>query len=508
MVALSASGTAFSASLERLVMPGPVIQGHAKLENDCSNCHRAFVATEQPALCMDCHKEISADVRALTGFHGRVAKDQPQLLCKNCHTEHKGRGANVVDLDRSSFDHGRTNFPLHGGHTGRDCAACHIEGKSFRDAPVECVGCHDDAQPHMKRLGDDCADCHSEDRAWRAVEFDHSTTAFELRGAHAKVICKTCHVDEVWKDLPKTCVACHSADDVHRGSRGTNCASCHNTTKWSGATFDHLKHTGFALVGRHHDLVCDACHLDHMAIKTPPKNCNGCHSADDAHRGRFGSDCAQCHGESTWENTFDHLAKTGFALRGAHSTVVCESCHRGALTDDLPKTCMGCHEDDDPHNRRYPACEACHGVVTWHSVAFDHGFTTFPLIGMHASAACESCHTKLDFTGVSKGCGDCHADRDFHHGALGRGCGLCHNPNGWDRWQFDHDKQTTYPLTGGHHDVECAACHKAAMSDKVTLSRACIACHAKDDKHDGRFGANCGRCHTTDSFSRPLPLNR
>ena len=38
-------------------MPGPVIKGHADLENNCSNCHRAFVAAEQPALCMDATKK-------------------------------------------------------------------------------------------------------------------------------------------------------------------------------------------------------------------------------------------------------------------------------------------------------------------------------------------------------------------------------------------------------------------------------------------------------------------
>ena len=501
-------GAAFAASLERLVMPGPVIKGHADLENDCSNCHRAFVASEQPALCMDCHKEIRADVTSLTGFHGRIAKEQPQLLCKNCHTEHKGRDADIVGLDRATFDHDRTDFPLRGGHVGRDCGACHAAGKAFRDAPTECVACHRDAQPHMQRLGDRCGQCHAEDRAWTDVRFDHSKTAFDLRGAHIDVACKSCHVDEVWKGLAKTCVACHSADDVHRGSRGTDCAACHNTVKWTGAGFDHMKQTGFALVGRHKDLVCNACHLDNMAVKKPPTRCIGCHSADDRHHGRFGTDCAQCHGVVKWTTTFDHLAKTGFALNGAHEPLQCESCHRGALTDALPKTCIGCHKKDDPHAGRYQACEGCHSESSWHAVAFDHGFTTFPLIGMHATAACEACHTKLDFTGVSQVCGDCHADRDYHKGSFGRDCGKCHNPNGWDRWQFDHDTQTTYPLTGAHHGVECAACHKAPLTNKVTLSRACASCHAKDDAHDGRFGTDCSRCHTTESFKTPVLGNR
>lgn len=246
---------ALGASLERLVMPGPVIAAHADLENDCSNCHKVFAAGEQTALCLDCHKEIAADVTSKTGMHGLLAKDTPQLVCKDCHTEHKGRDADVVGLVRSAFDHDRTDFPLRGAHAGRDCAACHAAGKPWRDAPSTCVACHGDEQPHQKRLGDDCAGCHSEERKWPDVRFDHSKTSFPLRGAHADVVCASCHVDEVWKGLPKTCVSCHSGDDVHRGSRGTNCASCHNTTKWSGAVFDHLKETGYALVGRHDELV-------------------------------------------------------------------------------------------------------------------------------------------------------------------------------------------------------------------------------------------------------------
>ena len=366
---------------------------------------------------------------------------------------------------------------------------------------MQCVACHGEQQPHKKRLGDDCGSCHSEDRRWPDVRFDHSKTDFPLRGAHTDVACAACHVDEVWDGLPSKCVSCHSSDDVHRGSRGSDCGKCHTTTKWSGAAFDHKAETGFALLGRHADLACAACHLDNMAVKKPPKSCVGCHSADDQHRGRFGTDCGDCHGVKTWKNEYDHRAETGYALTGAHEQLTCESCHTGALSDPLPKTCVGCHRDDDPHGGRYDACDSCHSTSTWHAVTFDHGFTNFPLIGIHATAACEACHTDLQFNDVSHQCGDCHADRDYHKGAFGKDCGQCHNPNGWDRWQFDHDRQTNYPLTGAHRGLECGACHKTPMGERITLSQACSACHVADDVHKGQFGIDCGRCHTTESFS-------
>ncbi len=508
IISLVAPSLADAASVERLVMPGPVIEGHADLESECSNCHKAFVAGEQTALCLDCHKDVAADVAEHAGLHGTLAVATPQLICKSCHTEHKGRAADIVGLNRNLFDHDRTDFPLLGAHAGRDCAACHEVGKPFRDAPSSCVGCHGKQQPHHERLGEDCGLCHSETRRWPDVRFDHATTDFPLTGAHVDAVCGSCHVNEVWKDLPSSCVACHSGDDVHRGTRGGKCGSCHNTTRWSGAKFDHFEETGFALEGRHSEIVCAACHLDNMAIKQPPKTCVGCHSADDDHSGRFGSDCGHCHGVATWETRYDHLAETGFALLGVHENLSCTSCHKGALTDALPTTCVGCHDKDDPHHGRQRACDSCHTVVSWHSVAFDHGFTQFPLIGMHASAACEACHSNLEFADTSQVCGDCHGKRDYHKGALGPACGTCHNPNGWDRWQFDHDKQTTYPLTGGHADLECAACHKVPLHDKVILSRACISCHVTDDVHDGRFGTDCGRCHSTESFTDTALLGR
>jgi hypothetical protein len=508
IVAAALAGQVAAATLERLVMPGPVIAGHADLEDDCSNCHKAFVAGEQTALCLDCHTEIATDVTARQGFHGALAKAQGQLVCKTCHTEHKGRDADIVGFNPDAFDHDLTDFPLRGAHGGVDCAACHKAGKPFRDAASTCVACHGEQQPHRQRLGDDCAGCHDEQRRWLDVRFDHSKTEFPLRGAHTDVVCASCHVDEVWDRLPKTCVSCHSGGDVHRGSRGNNCGKCHDPKAWTGAAFDHAAETGFALRGRHATLACSACHLEGMAMQRPPKDCNGCHSADDAHRGRFGTDCGVCHGEKSWKNQFDHLAATGYALLGAHETLTCESCHKSALTDPLPKTCVGCHQDDDPHGGRYRACDTCHTVSSWHAVTFDHGFTNFPLIGIHSSSACEACHTDLDFTGTSQVCVDCHADRDFHKGAFGSDCSLCHNPNGWDRWQFDHDAQTTYPLTGAHAALECAACHKTSRRNEITLSQECAACHAGDDPHDGRFGSDCGRCHTTASFADAALLSK
>ena len=36
---------------------------------------------------------------------------------------------------------------------------------------------------------------------------------------------------------------------------------CHNTTQWTGATFDHTA-TGFALTGAHTSVQCAQCHVN------------------------------------------------------------------------------------------------------------------------------------------------------------------------------------------------------------------------------------------------------
>ncbi|MFA5082497.1 MAG: cytochrome c3 family protein, partial [Hydrogenophilaceae bacterium] len=93
-------------------MPGKVIQGHAKYETECRKCHIPFDKAGQSRLCLDCHKEVAADVRGKTGLHGRQAERD----CRACHSEHKGRAARIAEFDQDKFDHARTDYPLRGSH--------------------------------------------------------------------------------------------------------------------------------------------------------------------------------------------------------------------------------------------------------------------------------------------------------------------------------------------------------------------------------------------------------
>lgn len=486
---------------ETLLMPGKLAKAHQKLEEHCALCHDVRNRTPQTQLCLDCHKQIAADIRGARGLHGHtpaIAASQ----CSACHAEHLGRGADIVELDPAQFDHDRTDFPLRGAHAGLACAGCHAPGRRYRDAPRECAGCHARDDAHGGALGRDCATCHGTDSWWRP-HYDHDKSGFPLRGAHAALACAQCHIANRYKGTPKDCVSCHATDDIHHGDRGLNCASCHSVDGWKVSRFDHLRATGFALVGAHARLQCQDCHRSGNLQAKLPRDCAGCHRGEDPHAGRLGADCGRCHGSAQWRPaTFDHARDAHWALVGGHAKVDCFDCHTAAVaTQKLQTTCVSCHRVDDVHRGKLGGdCAACHSPSGWRTdLRFDHSRTGFPLAGLHVAVPCGQCHLSREYRDAPRGCAGCHATDDVHKGSFGRDCARCHSPVGWSIWQFDHAKETRFPLTGAHAAIPCAACHRRPL-EQVKLRSDCAGCHSQDDVHTGQFGTNCGRCHTTRTF--------
>lgn len=489
---------------ETLLMPGKLSNAHRKLEEHCSVCHDVRDRSRQPALCLDCHKRIAADIRNRRGFHGH-APAMATSQCDACHAEHLGRTADIVELDPAQFDHELTDFPLRGAHAAVACVSCHSAAKPYRDVPRTCDGCHARDDAHAGKLGRDCAACHGPDSWWQA-HFDHDTTGFPLRGGHAGLACAQCHVANHYKGTPRDCVSCHATDDVHHGDRGTNCGACHTVRGWKTSRFDHRKVTGFALLGAHARLQCQDCHRSGNLKAKLPRTCIGCHRGEDPHAGRLGSDCARCHGNSRWTPpTFDHARDARWALSGAHAKVRCVDCHTAPVAaQKLATSCVSCHRTDDVHRGKLGAdCAACHSVSGWRTgLRFDHDRTGFPLAGLHAAVPCAQCHLTRAFRDTPRACAACHAADDVHKGSFGQDCARCHSPVGWSIWQFDHTKDTHFPLTGAHAALACAACHRRPPNE-VKLGTYCAACHAQDDVHAGQFGSHCERCHTTRTFKDP-----
>lgn len=501
---LFASSGLQAASLETLVMPGPVSRAHAETEETCNACHNLFERGAQRTLCLECHEPIAEDLAAGTGYHGR-GDDASGSKCSSCHTEHLGRDADIVGLQPSLFDHELTDFPLTGAHAAETCSSCHDSDTPFAEAPTACVFCHEadhvhrDASALEGRMGAECADCHQTD-TWQTGEFDHSSTDFPLTGGHIGPSCLGCHADQRFEAPESECVDCHRTDDVHNGTNGSACADCHDTDSWGTSLFDHARVTGFALDDAHAMVQCRSCHVAPGEYQSPPTTCAGCHASDDVHLGRNGNDCASCHDQNDWARSFDHLGETGYALLGTHEFADCDSCHTDGFERPLAIECSGCHQADDPHEGTLAECDACHGQDRWGAdQRFHHDLAGFALVGLHRVASCEQCHDSLVFSPLAQECSDCHTEDDHHEGAMGDQCAGCHNPAGWRYWSFDHGAATAFELSGAHEELNCANCHPAG--EKASRqSRACVSCHRSEDVHDGGFGQNCERCHLTTTF--------
>jgi len=490
-------------ALERLLMPGAVSSAHAKYEAECSNCHDFANRPAQAQLCANCHEPIRDDLRAGTGLHGRLP-NASTLQCRGCHTEHQGRDGDILQFAQGAFDHSRTDFKLEDAHASVACASCHEAGKAYREAPKTCNDCHRKDEPHEGRLGNDCASCHGS-ATWAAAKYDHGKTDFPLKDRHAEISCASCHFGNRYDGTPKTCASCHAPDDAHRGARGNDCGSCHATSGWDTARFNHEKETGFALLGAHSKATCTSCHKTGKYEDELPKDCNGCHKAEDSHAGRLGEKCSDCHTNDAFKPAkFDHARDGKWALEGEHAKVSCHTCHTAPVAKQSLKTeCASCHAARDVHMAKLgTGCDTCHVPAGWRfDIRFDHDVSDFPLLGQHAAVPCEQCHLTQAFKEEKTTCVGCHEASDVHRGSLGKECGDCHSPNSWGIWQFDHGKQTGFGLTGAHEKLACAGCHRQP-ADVVKLSKDCVACHQDDDAHFGDFGTQCARCHVTISFKQ------
>ncbi|KAF2988856.1 hypothetical protein MJC1_04073 [Methylocystis sp. MJC1] len=492
--------------LERLVIPGPVIEGHVKFERQCEKCHEPFSRATQSNLCLECHKEIASDRRTRSRFHGKQS-DALNLDCRACHTEHKGRTTDIMQLDPERFDHNLTNYRLVDSHKTVECNACHARGKPFHKTGSQCVDCHKKADPHKGRLGDRCENCHSP-TIWRNVKaFDHGKTKFPLIGAHKDVACATCHTGELYKDLSQACVSCHRIQDIHADRYGSKCETCHNQLKWKEAKFEHDK-TKFPLHGAHEKVKCDVCHTGYIYKQKLETTCVACHKEQDPHKGQLGDRCERCHNDVDWRKniTFDH-SQTHFPLIGEHVSVPCEGCHSSSNYKDAPIACESCHRDSFHQGRLGVGarCGNCHNPYAWSRWTFDHARQTrYPLTGMHQRLTCESCHSTKNATTLKLPitCESCH--KDYHNGLLGAQpkCGSCHDTSAWSHWRFDHGRQTGYPLVGAHARLRCERCHTTPNTPTLKIASDCASCHRRDDPHVGQFGRSCERCHNPVSWRK------
>ena len=487
----------------------------------CASCHADDVYRGKPMTCLSCHQaaynSTATPPHAAAGF---------ATTCQSCHTTTQWKGA--------PFDHdAATRFPLTGAHRATTCATCHADGV-YRGKPSTCASCHQAAYaatttpPHAAaKFATTCQSCHTTTQ-WKGAPFDHNTTLFPLTGAHRSSTCLECHADKVYVGKSTTCASCHQQDfdrtttPNHRTSGfSANCLSCHNTTQWKGAVFDHAV-TKFPLTGAHRATTCTGCHADNV-FAGKPTTCVSCHQANynatkaPAHvPAGFPTTCETCHTTTQWLGApFDH-AKTQFPLTGAHRATTCDGCHADKVYNGKPTTCVSCHQSDyngttTPNHKAagFPtACEGCHTTTQWPGAVFDHAQTSFALTGAHRAAPCASCHADGVYNGKPTTCVSCHQTEyngttNPNHRTQGfpATCEGCHTTTQWTGATFNHNA-TLFPLTGAHTAATCVSCHADGVyKGKPTT---CVSCHQVDYTATTRpphgpsnIPTQCQTCHTT-----------
>jgi len=406
--------------------------------------------------CESCHTSEDASYtfpddgfQSCSYCHGMAHGDQFQSqTCQDCHTEERRFTQSTFDLNR----HNQTNFPLDGKHQVISCNHCHHSGQ-FEDLPFqECSDCHVNVHPE-RQIDRSCHDCHNT-TSFSWIHFDHNRqTNFNLTGQHRDVACLSCHVDEVFQNMPASnenpnCQMCHA--DPHGSAMPDTCANCHRTEGFSLVRgFDHSDFD-FKLDGRHAELSCQSCHPNHLREdysipglegSTDSAACSHCHV--DVHQGAHGLQCQSCHNTTRFEVAGgEKVHDLGFfRLAGAHDQMECSDCHTADTNlQGLGTLCAWCHEKDDIHLGAFGLeCQDCHSQTAWMPTRFRHNQTGFPLTGAHRFTDCESCHVNNVYQGLPNDCYFCHVDSfltapEAHGGGRNANimdCAQCHRPIDW-----------------------------------------------------------------------------
>ncbi len=250
---------ALSAKYPLLMLnPGDLTDGHQKIRDDCTACHKLFWGIESNK-CIDCHKPEEIDKKAASNesvdgkktviFHDKLKNAE----CAACHSDHNGIHGQVSPV---KFEHDLLSDDLKS-----NCSGCHSR-------PTDNL--HD-------KFTASCGSCHSNNDWKLQGAFDHN---------------KIMEADR------SNCMLCHQkpADFLHQTLK-ENCDKCHNTQKWSPATFDH---TSYFILDKDHNVKCITCHTE---SNFKNYTCYGCHEHTESNMINKHSEegitdisgCASCH---------------------------------------------------------------------------------------------------------------------------------------------------------------------------------------------------------------------
>jgi len=526
----------------------PLLGAHAAVQ--CEDCHKSAAVGQYQGLstaCVSCHL---TDFQKTTNPNHVSA--QFSQTCETCHSFDSWLGA--------KFDHSTTGFLLTNGHANVPCASCHINNNyNLQITATDCGNsqCHlttwqNTANPKHSASPNSfpvaiCSTCHNT-VSWLNATFDHSTTGFPLSNGHANVACASCHINNNYnlQIAPTDCgnSQCHlttwqqTTNPTHSSAPNVfpvaTCSTCHNTTSWTTANFDHSS-TGFPLSNSHQLApagkvnACTDCHINNnYNLTIQPTDCGNsqCHLNTNYGGGWQGTNnpvhstagapfaaanCSNCHNTVSFLNaTFDH-STTGFPLTNAHQLApagkvnACTDCHiNNNYTLTIGPTDCGnsqCHLSTNygggwqgTNNPVHSAagapfaaanCSNCHNTVSFLTATFDHSTTGWPLLGSHQLAP----------AGKVNACTDCHINNNYTFTSANTDCYGCHQT----AWNSTPTFGGAVPnhITAGFPTSLCSQCHDTIVWTDSTFNHANTGFPLTNSHQIAPAGkvTGCDQCH-------------
>ena len=422
---------------------------HPNVATGCASCHNGVYARAKTSTathnfagtntCETCHRS-TASFTGATFSHTFVTPGQ----CANCHngsnppavgkpqTGHVTTTASCDSCHRTTAWIPATSTVLPNGHrpivAGTACSTCHIGGASAFTHPsvaTGCASCHNGTYARAKTSNathnfagtNTCETCHRSTASFTGATFSHTFVA------------------------PGQCANCHNGSNppaVGKPQTGhvattASCDTCHRTTAWIPATFNH---SGAGIAGN-----CISCHNGSTATGKSAKPNHIVTSAQ----------CDVCHRTTAWvPATFNHSS--------VPTAGVCDTCHNGSsATGKSAKT---------NHVVTSAQCDSCHRTTAWIPATFNHALA-------NTTNNCISCHNGTTATGKSGS-----------HFITQRQCDSCHTTTPpWTTVRHTHTSAAYVTHSSG---VSCRACHVGGNEvitwKNAAYAQTCAGCHAGDFK--------------------------
>ena len=318
----------------------PLTGQHAVPPLQCAQCHTNGNYNLQIAAtdCANagCHQTDWQNTN--NPVHSAAGTTFAAANCSNCHTT-------ANPFTTTSWNHTSTGWTLVGNHqmapagVVTNCSQCHVSN-NYNLTVTDCYnsGCHTADWNSTATLGGAvpnhvaaqfptsmCSSCHDTVN-WADGKFDHSTTGWALTGGHVVPTaggvqaCTDCHVNNNYAltSANTSCYGCHVTQWNSTQTLGgsipnhiaagypTTCDTCHTTTSWLGATFDHSNYFP----------------IPHHESNPPP--CNDCHQVSTDYSNFT---CINCHTTTAHQQTQTVNQHNG-VKNFVYGPETCYSCHK------------------------------------------------------------------------------------------------------------------------------------------------------------------------------------